>query len=150
MVADQEVIAALGHKRRCLDQVTELAVGQPQPWSLQAITDLGQQVRHQLGVIGLAVRIGSQGQGQTAPQRQCHQSLTTQEPALALPRRPQATGHPFDDLAVHHENLEIVQGGGDGGVQLRHLGVGEDLPKAIGSLGQEGFTDRWGQVASLS
>jgi hypothetical protein len=36
VVADQEVVPRFGRERRRLDEIAELAVGQPQPWPRQA------------------------------------------------------------------------------------------------------------------
>jgi hypothetical protein len=60
MIADEELIRARGKGGR-LRQITELAIGHPQPRPPDMLPHLGKQRRHQLGVVGLAV--GMRGHG---------------------------------------------------------------------------------------
>ena len=73
MIADDEFIAWLGREMRCLRQVVEPTIDNPELWPIYQSAHSRNQVPHEAGVVGIAIRMPVHGQNQARTHVQGHQ-----------------------------------------------------------------------------
>ena len=108
VVSHQEMIALLGEVGR-LHEVGELPVGHPKSRPGESPAHLGQQLGHELHVIGIPIAVGTHRHRQSALEIHRHQRASTQHAAASTSQRLQPFGHMLDRLTVEHDDTELLQ-----------------------------------------